>query len=996
MSRILIDCTYVFEHPNDNSGIQRVVRNVVGSLAHLRPEFDARAVILRDGELLEVLALKPRRRERVLSALRELPDKANSKAGSVAERWGDRLGVGAGTRFRMRAIAGAGAWLATFVTQLAWLIGPVDLEETRWRRFRTKPGDQLVLLDSSWHYDVASLERLKSGGVGIVPVIHDLVPITHPQFCVEELVRVFRSWFTRTSVLADGFLSISRATEESLKAHLVRSLGPERVERLWFEHFHHGARLDLVTGEEPDPRIISVFGDGPPVYLAVGTIEPRKNHACALAAFEQLWAEGGDVKLCLIGKFGWKSDRLMNRIRTHSELNSRLFVFERAEDASLAYAYRHARALVFPSHLEGFGLPMIEAMQHGLPVMASDISIFHEIGGDYVAYFDQTDPESLAQLVRQFEAAGRFPAGQDLSGWRWHSWQDATRDILTKVRAHPVSQKGSAPAQPAPRRKRLRQKLTRFQRALGRADRFRDRKQWAAAAFAYERALAIEPDHAGIWVQHGHAVKESGRTHDALASYERASAMDRESVDAALQLGYCLQRAGLDREAAAEYLRALKLDPAATTYGLTLGSLAPLNSGSQMAEALGRPPAKPGRIYLDLLDMIEYFSGGRRPTGIQRVQLELVRACLDEGEAGQHRLCFFVRDRLAFVELPWGLLETLYDATRLDGDATSAIQDAHGKIRFYANNAPTVRFPDGAALLSLGPVWTTKDYFSIVNQHKLTENIICGTLVYDLIPLRYPLYCDEGTVGSYQIWLNEALRNCDFFVSISESTKRDLLAASALLQLSLTASQVTVMPLDADFTGQAHADSASALIRLGVDREFVLMVATLEPRKNHQAAFEAWDTLAKSDPDNTPLLVCAGKWGWKTDDIAEALNKTQDRVLVISDLSDNELGALYRNALFTLLPSFYEGWGLPITEALCHGAPVLAAENSSLPEAGGKLAIYFNAADPADLAAKAQGLLADRQRLRRLAQAIKSGYHPRTWLMLLNDIDTAVTSATTR
>lgn len=995
MSRILIDCTYVFEHPEDNSGIQRVVRNVVQELSHLGAEFDARPVILRDGSLLEVVALRPRRRERLLTKARNLPQQAYVKIGRAAERWGERFGLSAGTQFRMRATAGAGAWLATSVLHAAWLIGPVDLEQTRLRRLKVRPGDQLVLLDSSWHYDLSPLERLKSAGVRIVPVIHDLVPITHPQFCVDELVRVFKSWFARTATLADGFLSISQATEDALKAYLRQSLGPEREQDFWFEHFHHGARLDLAADGKPGRDVLAAFEDGKPVYLAVGTIEPRKNHAYALAAFERLWSQGVDVKLCLIGKFGWKSDRLMNRIRTHPELNSRLFMFERIDDVSLAHAYRHSRSLVFPSHLEGFGLPMIEAMQHGLPVMASDISIFREIGGEYVAYFDQTAPETLAELVRQFETDGRFPARQELSSWHWHDWGDATRDIVAKVQAHAGSESGIAAGKAAQKPKRIRQRLTRFQRELGKADRLRDRKLWPAAAHAYERALRVEPNHPDIWIQHGHAVKEAGRLHDALISYEHASTMDAQNVDAALQWAHCLQRVGQGQKAATQFLRALKLAPDLTGCGAPLGCLGQLSDGPQLIQMLSAPPSEPGSIYLDLLDVIEYFGSGRRPTGIQRVQLELVKACLDEGEAGPHRLCFFVRERLAFIELPWTLLEALYDATRVEGDTTSAIQDAHGKIRFYANNAPALRFPKAANLLSLGPVWTIKDYFDVVRRHKADSEISYGTIVYDLIPLKCSMYCDDGTVGSYQLWLTEALNNCDFFVSISKNTKKDLLAASEFLQIPLASSQVTVMPLDADFTGQVHTNPASVLARLGINKEFALLVGTLEPRKNHQTAFEAWDILAKSSSEELPLLVCAGKWGWKTDEIVEALNKTKGRVLVVSDLSDDELGVLYRNTMFTLLPSFYEGWGLPITEALCHGSPVLAAKNSSLPEAGGNSAIYFDAADPEDLAAKVRGLITNPDRLRQLRQTIASEYHPRTWPMLLQDIDRATSSTKT-
>jgi alpha-1,2-rhamnosyltransferase len=106
-------------------------------------------------------------------------------------------------------------------------------------------------------------------------------------------------------------------------------------------------------------------------------------------------------------------------------------MFNGINDKSLEYAYSNARALVFPSYAEGFGLPLVEAMQRGLPAMASDIPVFREIGGDFMAYFDLNDPQTLAEHIRTFETMGQFPAARPVSEWQWVDWNGAARQLIS-------------------------------------------------------------------------------------------------------------------------------------------------------------------------------------------------------------------------------------------------------------------------------------------------------------------------------------------------------------------------------------------------------------------------------------------------------------------------------------------------------------------------------------------------------------------------------------
>ena len=165
----------------------------------------------------------------------------------------------------------------------------------------------------------------------------------------------------------------------------------------------------------------------------VSTIEPRKNHDYLLDAFERAWAAGSNARLCIAGRIGWKCDALVDRVRQHPELNRRLFMFNILTDKSLEHAYAQATALVFPSWVEGFGLPLVEAMQRGLPAMGSDIPVFREIGGEFMAYFDLADPQSLANLVARMESTGEFPAVRNVSEWRWLGWREASAQFVERI-----------------------------------------------------------------------------------------------------------------------------------------------------------------------------------------------------------------------------------------------------------------------------------------------------------------------------------------------------------------------------------------------------------------------------------------------------------------------------------------------------------------------------------------------------------------------------------
>lgn len=436
--RFLIECTYVYEHPKDNSGIQRVVRNIISQLDRQPAAVECIPVMMRNGQMYQVLSLAPLAIEKALTWRQAWIVKLDYLHNRY---WWCHSRLERLRPFRRsktaRRLLGWTCKVASLLIALP-LHGLLRINRNsppapqRAVPLQAQAGDQLLLLDSSWHADFFPMaECLRSQGVGIISVVYDLIPLTHPQFCDAGLVKVFDRWFDWIAETADGFMAISKTISHQVEAEVQRRLGGEEAAKRWHGYFHLGSELDLQReGQRVDAELLDMFRDPAPVYLMVSTIEPRKNHAYLLDAFELLWANGSDARLCIIGKVGWKCDALIARIKQHPMLNKQLFMFNQINDKGLEYAYSNARALVFPSYVEGFGLPLVEAMQRGLPAMGSDIPVFREVGRDFMAYFDLASPQSLADQVMQFESSGKFPSLKPVSDWQWIGWSEASHQLI--------------------------------------------------------------------------------------------------------------------------------------------------------------------------------------------------------------------------------------------------------------------------------------------------------------------------------------------------------------------------------------------------------------------------------------------------------------------------------------------------------------------------------------------------------------------------------------
>lgn len=297
-----------------------------------------------------------------------------------------------------------------------------------------EPGDRFFMLSDTWNvFDEMApvFARIHAGGGEVVSCIFDLIPALYPHCCHEVTPPRYEAWLARALVESDAFLAISRTVAEELAEH-VRTRGLPHRPGLKIGWFHCGSDISSAEPKTPRANIAAAAAGGAPMFLSVGTIEPRKGHRVALRAFEALWDEGRDVRLVFVGRRGWFEEAICAEMQSHAEFGRRLFWFDDASDDDLAFLYDHATAALAPSYAEGFGLPIAEAARRDRPVICSDIPVFREVGGEGAIYFDVNDPRSLAMRVMDL-LEGRVTGNPNAISRA--SWADAARRIVTVIAA---------------------------------------------------------------------------------------------------------------------------------------------------------------------------------------------------------------------------------------------------------------------------------------------------------------------------------------------------------------------------------------------------------------------------------------------------------------------------------------------------------------------------------------------------------------------------------
>lgn len=558
---------------------------------------------------------------------------------------------------------------------------------------------------------------------------------------------------------------------------------------------------------------------------------------------------------------------------------------------------------------------------------------------------------------------------------------------------------------------------------VARGDAARAHRDWAAAAAAYRAAVEDRPELAAIWVQLGHAYKEQDAFAQAIEAYGEAVRLKPELAEAHVFIAHINKQLGRIDLAILHFLKALHAGEKAPHEGDELLRLlahrAHKNRGTLIAqlaalfeelpprsgeapllgqirkvitEDMAAPAAAPADpaalppLVFDISDLISYYANARLPTGIQRVQIETIEGALTCQGDREIRLCCFIDGRDDWLELPVERMRAIARLSTASGDrfAPEWIEAVAG-LRLFLSLTDPFDFPYGASLINLGTSWWLQNYFLYVRHAKQTRGIRYIPFVHDMIPIMTPEHCTRGLTQDFISWVLGVFDHADHFLVNSQATKRDLLTVATTLGHDLDPGDVAVIPLDTDFRKPGVDElPAGALDRWNLKPDgFVLFVSTIESRKGHLIAFDAWaELIRRHGADAVPQFVCVGNRGWLNDQIYARIAEDEvlgAKVSMLSRLSDEELSLLYRSSLFTIYPSLYEGWGLPVTESLGYGKVPLISDAASLPEAGGDYAIYAKAGSVEALTDAAEKLIMDADHRAAAEAKIAAGFRPRAW-----------------
>jgi glycosyltransferase involved in cell wall biosynthesis len=300
------------------------------------------------------------------------------------------------------------------------------------RRVEFQPGD-VLFMPAYWHDTPPGFYmQLRQRGLVICPLVHDILPITHPEFYESPWREQFERWVFEVLSHSDHIYYVSEATRRAVTAvnasRFKRSLPSSTI-------LHHGSGFLDRALASPQQALTATQAArrAPPYFLMVGSIEPKKNHLKVLAEFEALWRRDVRVQLVIAGGGGWKNEQILQTLRGHPHLHASLIWRDNVSDEELARLYRDAAALIQASEAEGFGLPLIEALSQGTPVLANDIPVFRELAGAHAMFFDIHREGALGGKVEQLLHEGLRP-----TDFSWPTWRERAqllfKDLVARSR----------------------------------------------------------------------------------------------------------------------------------------------------------------------------------------------------------------------------------------------------------------------------------------------------------------------------------------------------------------------------------------------------------------------------------------------------------------------------------------------------------------------------------------------------------------------------------
>ena len=299
-------------------------------------------------------------------------------------------------------------------------------------------GDILFFPELSINQNLGKKEYLKflqKKGIKIIYFIHDLIPIREQNSVSHEFTDNFLKFINIVLDVANGAICNSKATADDLKEY-IKENRKDRIDDFTIEWIHLGSDFENNTsskGIPEDSESLFKAMEARTTFLAVNAIEARKMYDQILDAFDILWSENEDINLVIVGKNAWNTEKLVNKIENHRELNKRLFKLSTISDEYLNKIYEKSSALIMASKAEGFGLGIIEATYHKKPLIIRDIPVFREIAGENAFYFNGFEGKELASAIEEWLKLYKEDKHPKSENIKYLTWKESVSMLNEKL-----------------------------------------------------------------------------------------------------------------------------------------------------------------------------------------------------------------------------------------------------------------------------------------------------------------------------------------------------------------------------------------------------------------------------------------------------------------------------------------------------------------------------------------------------------------------------------